>query len=323
MSLKARVEALLFLVDEPISALEIAQRVNADINDVREKLMQLLQEYEERETGLHINTEDGYIMQVQDQYEDMMNDVLPLEVKTGCLRTLSAIALKEPMFQADLVAMRGGGAYEHIKELIEIGLIVKRREGTKNVLRTTPKFTKFFKLNAGGIQLQDLLKDKSVKTVREAEHSIFDDQMNLNLDNEKTEEAEQISLTEENQTEESKTSIDIDPNEMNEIAQQVKEETEELEQEEVEAQTEESVEEETTTQEETTEEVNSHVAEEIDHTELIEAVEKLDTEAKEEETSQDSSNSFQAVLEEQLAESTENPAESDETEPEKEAEATI
>lgn len=160
--LKAKVEALLFLNSKQLSAAELARQANADIDDVRAALSQLVQDYESREdSGLIIDTLDGYSMQVRDDYEDLSQDILEIELKTGCLRTLSVIALKDPAYQADIVQMRGGGAYEHIKELQEMGLIKRKREAHKNVLVTTKMFHDFFKLTDNGIELKDLLKKDS------------------------------------------------------------------------------------------------------------------------------------------------------------------
>lgn len=163
MSLKATIESLLFLIDEPIGAQEIAQRVNADANDVRQALSQLIQEYEMRETGLMINTMDGYILGVKPEYDNLVEEFLPISIKAGCIRTLSAIALKEPVHQSEVVKMRGGGAYEQIKELIEMELIIRKKEGHSFTLRTTKLFHDYFKLSDAGIELQDFLKGKSRK----------------------------------------------------------------------------------------------------------------------------------------------------------------
>ncbi len=160
MSLRTKVEAILFLSDKPLGAGAIAIQAGADINEVRAALTQLMQEYESRETGIRINAEDGYLMQVKEEFENLSQQLLPLEVRTGCLRTLSAIALQEPVYQKEIIEMRGGGAYEHIKELIEMGLVKRRREGFTNVLSTTKLFGEYFDLSDNGTELQHTLKER-------------------------------------------------------------------------------------------------------------------------------------------------------------------
>lgn len=174
--LKARVEAILFLAENPMSATEISKRANADLNLTREALVQLVQEYETREGGLMIDTSRGYFMQIQEEFEDLTDQILPIQLKTGCIRTLSVIALEEPLYQSDLVQKRGGGAYEQIKDLVAMGLVKKRKEGHKNVLVTTKLFDEYFKLSQNGIELQDVLKDKrKSKKVEFSRKRIFEE----------------------------------------------------------------------------------------------------------------------------------------------------
>ncbi len=162
MGLKAKIEAILFLNSNPLSAPDIASQANADLDMVRIALSQLVQDYEEREeSGLMIDTHEGYSLQVREDYETLSQGILEIALKTGCLRTLSVIALKEPIYQADLVDMRGGGAYEHIKELVEMGLARKIKEGHKHILRTTPMFHEYFRMTDNGIELQTILKKHS------------------------------------------------------------------------------------------------------------------------------------------------------------------
>ena len=44
------------------------------------------------------------------------------------MRTLATIAIKKKILQSDLVILRGSNAYDHIKELLQKKLILKRRQ---------------------------------------------------------------------------------------------------------------------------------------------------------------------------------------------------
>ncbi|NQY80669.1 MAG: SMC-Scp complex subunit ScpB [Candidatus Caenarcaniphilales bacterium] len=167
-SLRNKVEAILFLSTEPISSKEIATKLSVDTNLVRKALSQLLQDYENRETALMIDTEKGYFMRVKDEYADLSDEVLTFELKTASLRTLSTIALKEPIYQKDLVELRGGSCYEHLKDLESLGLIKRQKEGINKIVRTTKTFAEYFKLTDNGMELQHILKnpDNNVKFVR-------------------------------------------------------------------------------------------------------------------------------------------------------------
>lgn len=156
--LKAKLEAILFLSEKPRGVDSLALQAEADPNLVRDALIQLVQEYEMRDGGLVIDTTNGYCMQISDQFESLTENILPIELRTAVLRTLSTIALKEPMLQSDLVKIRGGGVYEHVKELAEMGLVKKTKEGHSNIIHTTKYFQENFKLSQNGIELQTMLQ---------------------------------------------------------------------------------------------------------------------------------------------------------------------
>lgn len=156
--LKAKIEAILFLSEKPLSANSIAIKADTDEELVSQCLNQLTQEYEDRDSGIIIDYNNGYCMQVRDEFEELVGDLLPIEIRSAVLRTLSTIALKEPILQKDLVEIRGGGIYEHVKELIDMGLVKKSKSGNSHVIHTTKFFSENFKLSQNGIELQTVLK---------------------------------------------------------------------------------------------------------------------------------------------------------------------
>jgi segregation and condensation protein B len=163
--LEARVEAILFLSDKPRTAESIAQQCNIDADLIRQALSNLVQNYEDRDGGLVIDCTHGYCMQIADEFEDLTEDILPIELRTAVLRTLSTIALKEPILQSDLMQIRGGGIYEHVKELVSLGLVKKSKEGNSHVIHTTKFFSENFKLSQNGLELQTVLKKASPRDV--------------------------------------------------------------------------------------------------------------------------------------------------------------
>lgn len=162
MSLKAKVEAVLFMTDKPIQAAAIARIVNADVQLVRQTMLELIREYEERPGGLQITDEGGYAFQVKDEYSSLMNEFAPVEMGAALLRTLSAICIKQPVMQSEIIRVRGAGAYEHIKELVNRELVAKKDDGRSPILTTTKKFQDYFRLTKDGGELRTYLK-KQVK----------------------------------------------------------------------------------------------------------------------------------------------------------------
>jgi segregation and condensation protein B len=162
MKLKAQIEAILFLTDKPIKAAAIARQVNQDVQVVRQALLELIHDYEDRDGGLEIANDDGYAIQVRDEYASIIDDFAPMDMPIALVRTLSAIALKQPVTQSEIIKIRGAGAYEHVKELMLRELIQKKEEGGRSpALSTTKKFQEYFRLSQDAKSLrQDLSKQK-------------------------------------------------------------------------------------------------------------------------------------------------------------------
>ncbi|MDR3612481.1 MAG: SMC-Scp complex subunit ScpB [Candidatus Obscuribacterales bacterium] len=170
MKLKAQIEAILFLTDKPIKAAAIARQVNEDVQVVRQALLELIHDYEDRDGGLEIANDDGYAIQVRDEYASIIDDFAPMDMPIALVRTLSAIALKQPVTQSEIIKIRGAGAYEHVKELMLRELIQKKEEGGRSpALSTTKKFQEYFRLSQDAKSLrQDLSKQKKDAAIAES-----------------------------------------------------------------------------------------------------------------------------------------------------------
>lgn len=165
--LKARIEAVLFTTAQALSIVEIANILEIEeVEKVEEAMLELIMDYASREGALEIDDENGYILQVKEEHMDIVEKLCPVELKPAVLRTLSVIALKEPIRQSDLKELRGSTAYEHVQELLEKGLISRNKDknGRSYNLKTTPKFAEYFKLKGDTRSLVKLLEiDKGVK----------------------------------------------------------------------------------------------------------------------------------------------------------------
>ena len=165
--LKARIEAVLFTTAQALSIKDIAEILNEeDIEKTEEAMLELIMDYASRSGALEIDDENGYILQVKEEHMDIVEKLCPVELKPAVLRTLSVIALKEPIRQSDLKELRGSTAYEHVQELLDKGLISRNRDknGRRYNLKTTPKFAEYFKLKGDTRSLAKLLEvDKGIK----------------------------------------------------------------------------------------------------------------------------------------------------------------
>ena len=113
-------------------------------------MMELISDYAYRDSALEVvETETGYSLQLRSVFDDLTDDIIPAELGKGALRTLAAIALKNPIVQTELIELRGSTAYQHVQELVEMGFVRKRRQesGRSYLLEVTNKFHQDFEID--------------------------------------------------------------------------------------------------------------------------------------------------------------------------------
>lgn len=165
--LKSKIEAVLFVTAKALTLEEIATYLDKEPEEVEQALLDLIMDYASRDGALEIDDENGYILQVREEYSDIVEKICPIDLKPAVLRTLLVIALKEPIRQTELVKLRSA-AYEHVAELVEKGLVSKHKDknGRSINIKTTPKFAEYFKLKGDTRALaqkleQDLAEKKN------------------------------------------------------------------------------------------------------------------------------------------------------------------
>ena len=169
--LKSKIEAVLFTTARALKVKDIAETLAAEPDDVEQALLELIMDYASRDGALEIDDENGYILQVKIEHMDIVEKLCPVELKPAALKTLTVIALKEPIRQSYLKDLRGSNAYEHVQELVEKGLISKHKDknGRSFNLKTTQKFNEYFKLKGDARALAKILEiEKGVKDNEEA-----------------------------------------------------------------------------------------------------------------------------------------------------------
>ena len=148
MDLKSRIEAVLFVTGRAVDLKEIAEILKVEEPEIEEAILELIMDYSSRDGALEIDDENGYILQVKNEYMDIVEKLCPVDISNAVLKTLTVIALKQPIRQAELKELRGATAYDHVQELLEKGLISRKKDknGRSYNLKTTPKFAEYFKI---------------------------------------------------------------------------------------------------------------------------------------------------------------------------------
>jgi len=148
----AKVEAALYAAGRPLDGAEIARvagtsserRAVAIARDVARAVNSTLKAVEVVEyPGLR------FAMQLKNQYTQVARKFAtrPL-LSRAALRTLSFIAYFQPLSASELVLRRSSAAYQHLKELEEVGFVISERQGRSRVYRTTGRFSEYFGLSS-------------------------------------------------------------------------------------------------------------------------------------------------------------------------------
>lgn len=170
MKLTTKIEAIFYIKGRPLSIEEIvaclislapkssnispeegsqlSELVNHEL--VEDALIELMNDYAHRQSALEIvETEAGYSLQLKAEYENLLQELVPAELGKGALRTLAAVALRNPILQTELIDLRGSSAYQQVGELVRLGFIRKREQadGRSYWLEVTNKFHQYFEIN--------------------------------------------------------------------------------------------------------------------------------------------------------------------------------
>ncbi|WP_019504287.1 SMC-Scp complex subunit ScpB [Pleurocapsa sp. PCC 7319] len=170
MRLATEIEAILYIKGRPLSIEEIitclnhqstgpgkisegkpSPKLSEDYRElIEDALIELMNDYAHRESALEIlETAAGYSLQLKNEYEHFLQELIPAELGKGALRTLAAVALKNPILQTELIDLRGSSAYQQVAELVKLGFIRKREQvdGRSYWLEVTNKFHQYFEIS--------------------------------------------------------------------------------------------------------------------------------------------------------------------------------
>lgn len=161
MKLATKIEAIIYIKGQPVSLEEIfacldhqsptaSKMTESDRELIEDGLIELMNDYAHRDSALEIvETEAGYSLQLKNEYEYLLRELVPAELGKGALRTLAAVALKNPILQTELIDLRGSSAYQQVAELVQLGFVRKRQQadGRSYWLEVTNKFHQYFEIN--------------------------------------------------------------------------------------------------------------------------------------------------------------------------------
>jgi segregation and condensation protein B len=154
MSLKTKIESLLFVALKPLSAQKIAELLAAESDEVGRTLNELKDELNKNERGIQL-------MQLGSKYSfstapanakiirDYLQDEQTGELTRPALETLTIIAYRGPITKADLDVIRGVNCALILRNLMIKGLIESTEDKAKmtHYYQVTFDFLKFLGLS--------------------------------------------------------------------------------------------------------------------------------------------------------------------------------
>jgi segregation and condensation protein B len=148
--LRAVVEAVIYIIDEPLSADQIATALQQPAARIGQVLEELAAEYNRPGRGLSVReVAGGYKMSTKPEHHEAIRAFVknlkpPLKLSLAALETLALIAYKQPITAPEVMEVRGVQGAGVIKTLIDRKLIATA--GRKTVLgkpilyKTTKEF---------------------------------------------------------------------------------------------------------------------------------------------------------------------------------------
>ena len=162
----ARLESALYSAGRPLTVEEL---IKASGTESRQKTLDVLDSIIKKMKSIFkaieiVNLPDGsYVFQIKPEYSSSVRKYAskPL-LSRATQKTLSYIALEQPISSRQLLEVRGSGVYTHLKELRQLNFIEHQTVGRLRIYSTTEKFQKYFGIE-GDV---NALKQKLFKKIR-------------------------------------------------------------------------------------------------------------------------------------------------------------
>jgi segregation and condensation protein B len=176
--LKAVLEAIVYVAEEPLTLAQIAAALHEPAERVKGLLDQLIAEFEAPGHGISIReVAGGYKMATKPEHHEAVREFVkslkaPLKLSLPALETLAVIAYKQPVTSPEIQEIRGVQGGGVMKTLLDRKLIA--HAGRKNVVGKPIlyKTTKEFLIQFG---LKDLSELPTLKEFEEIRRMAFSD----------------------------------------------------------------------------------------------------------------------------------------------------
>ena len=176
MELKKEVEALLFASAKALSMEELTTLLRKSEEEITEVADAIKKDYDDRDAPMMLIKEgNGFKISIRDQYVPTIQKiVVETELPKTIMETLAVIAYKHPALQAEIIKIRTNKAYDHLRELEELGYIVREKYGRTKKIKLTSKFFQYFDIPrekvkdafSGFEEIEKVIEEKQIEAFK-------------------------------------------------------------------------------------------------------------------------------------------------------------
>ena len=155
--LSGAIEAMLFVTDEPVGVIELADMLEADPKLVEQALVDLREKLEREQRGIQLReVAGGWRLYTHPAYHDLVEKYVlswdTRKLSQAALETLAIVAYLQPCTRAGVASVRGVNSDSSINSLVEKGLIREAGQadapGNPTLYATTRGFLEKFGLRS-------------------------------------------------------------------------------------------------------------------------------------------------------------------------------
>ena len=155
--LPGAIEAMLFVTDEPVGVIELADMLEADPKLVEQALVDLREKLEREQRGIQLReVAGGWRLYTHPAYHDLVEKYVlswdTRKLSQAAMETLAIVAYLQPCTRAGVASVRGVNSDSSINSLVEKGLIREAGQadapGNPTLYTTTRGFLEKFGLRS-------------------------------------------------------------------------------------------------------------------------------------------------------------------------------
>ena len=146
MPLETLIEATLFSSGKSMSVPELSEALGYDEDEMLDALGSLQATLRRRKGGALQLAEVGnrWALEVKPAIATHLPKATKTDIPPKLLKAAALIAYHQPMPQSRLVELLGQKAYDYVRELAQLGMVDRRKDGNTRRLATTRRFSEAF-----------------------------------------------------------------------------------------------------------------------------------------------------------------------------------